>query len=104
MSEGAAMLILEREERARDRGAKMYARLAGYGQTCDATHIVMPDMNGQVAAMQGAIADAGLKPESIDYINAHATSRLSEILLKLELLKVFWVTGLAILPSARPNP
>lgn len=74
MAEGAAMLILEREERARERGAKMYARLAGYGQTCDATHIVMPDVNGQIAAMQCAIADAGLKPESIDYINAHATS------------------------------
>lgn len=52
----------------------MYARLAGYGQTCDATHIVMPDMNGQVAAMRAAIEDAGLRPESIDYINAHATS------------------------------
>jgi 3-oxoacyl-[acyl-carrier-protein] synthase II len=74
MSEGAAVLILEREERARDRGAKMYARLAGYGQACDAAHIVMPDMHGQVAAMQGAIEDAGLKPESVDYINAHATS------------------------------
>ena len=52
----------------------MYARLAGYGQACDAAHIVMPDMHGQVAAMQGAIEDAGLKPESVDYINAHATS------------------------------
>ncbi|SEL36362.1 beta-ketoacyl-ACP synthase II [Nitrosovibrio tenuis] len=74
MSEGAAMLILEREDRAKDRGAKMYARLAGYGQACDAAHIVMPDMNGQVAAMRGALEDAGLKPETVDYINAHATS------------------------------
>jgi 3-oxoacyl-[acyl-carrier-protein] synthase II len=74
MSEGAAIIVLEREDRARNRGAKMYARLAGYGQACDAAHIVMPDVNGQVAAMQGAIEDAGLKPESVDYINAHATS------------------------------
>lgn len=74
MSEGAAMLILESEERARNRGAKMYARLAGFGQACDATHIVMPDVNGQVSAMQGAIEDAGLKSDSVDYINAHATS------------------------------
>jgi 3-oxoacyl-[acyl-carrier-protein] synthase II len=74
MSEGAAILVLEREEQARSRGAKMYARLAGFGQACDATHIVMPDIGGQVAAMQGAIEDAGLKPESVDYINAHATS------------------------------
>jgi 3-oxoacyl-[acyl-carrier-protein] synthase II len=74
MSEGAAILVLEREEQARRRGAKMYARLAGFGQACDATHIVMPDIGGQVAAMQGAIEDAGLEPESVDYINAHATS------------------------------
>ncbi|MGH8684270.1 MAG: beta-ketoacyl-[acyl-carrier-protein] synthase family protein, partial [Nitrosospira sp.] len=70
MSEGAGMLILEKEEGARQRGAKMYARLAGYGQTCDATHIVMPNMDGQVAAMQAAIQDAGMKPDSIDHINA----------------------------------
>jgi len=74
MSEGAGVLILEKEENAKQRGAKMYARLAGYGQACDATHIVMPDMNGQVAAMQLAITDAGMEPDSIDYINAHATS------------------------------
>ncbi|MGH8763537.1 MAG: beta-ketoacyl-ACP synthase II [Nitrosospira sp.] len=74
MSEGAGMLILEKEEGAKQRGAKIYARLAGYGQACDATHIVMPDMGGQIAAMQAAIQDAGLKPDSIDHINAHATS------------------------------
>lgn len=74
MAEGAGVLILEKEESAKGRGAKMYARLAGYGQTCDATHIVMPDMNGQVAAMRLAITDAGMEPDSIDYINAHATS------------------------------
>jgi 3-oxoacyl-[acyl-carrier-protein] synthase II len=74
MSEGAGILVLEREESARNRGAKTYARLAGFGQACDATHIVMPDIKGQVAAMRGAIEDAGLEPESVDYINAHATS------------------------------
>jgi 3-oxoacyl-[acyl-carrier-protein] synthase II len=74
MAEGAGVLILEKEERAKQRGAKIYARLAGYGQACDATHIVMPDMNGQVAAMRLAITDAGMEPDSIDYINAHATS------------------------------
>ena len=74
MSEGAGILILEKEENARQRGAKGYACLAGFGQACDAAHIVMPDMNGQVAAMRGAIADAGLEPGDIDHINAHATS------------------------------
>lgn len=74
MSEGAGMLILENEEGAKQRGAKIYARLAGYGQACDATHIVMPDMDGQVAAMRAALRDAGMEPDSVDHINAHATS------------------------------
>jgi 3-oxoacyl-[acyl-carrier-protein] synthase II len=74
MGEGAGILILEKEEQARSRGAKIYAQLAGYGQACDATHIVMPDMEGQIAAMRGAIRDAGMEPDSIEYINAHATS------------------------------
>lgn len=74
MGEGAGILILEREEAAQQRGAKIYAELAGYGCACDATHIVAPDMGGQVAAMQIALDDAGLTPDKIDYINAHATS------------------------------
>ncbi|ODT84404.1 MAG: beta-ketoacyl-[acyl-carrier-protein] synthase II [Nitrosomonadales bacterium SCN 54-20] len=74
MGEGAGILILEKEEQARHRGAKIYAELAGYGQACDATHIVMPDMEGQIAAMQEAIRDAGMEPDSIEHINAHATS------------------------------
>ncbi|HEU4854512.1 MAG TPA: beta-ketoacyl-ACP synthase II [Nitrosospira sp.] len=74
MGEGAGILILEKEEQARGRGAKIYAELAGYGQACDATHIVMPDMEGQIAAMREALRDAGMEPDSIEYINAHATS------------------------------
>src|SRR5687768_2973997 len=74
MGEGAGILILEREEQARRRGAKIYAQLAGYGQACDASHIVMPDIEGQVAAMGEAIRDAGMDPDSVDHINAHATS------------------------------
>jgi 3-oxoacyl-[acyl-carrier-protein] synthase II len=74
MGEGAGILILEKEEQARNRGAKIYAELAGYGQACDATHIVMPEMEGQIAAMREAIRDAGMEPDSIEYINAHATS------------------------------
>jgi 3-oxoacyl-[acyl-carrier-protein] synthase II len=74
MGEGAGMLTLEKEEEAIRRGAKIYARLAGYGCACDATHLVAPDMDGQVAAMQAAIQDAGMTPDQVDYINAHATS------------------------------
>lgn len=74
MSEGAGILILEREEAAQRRGAKVYAQLAGYGCACDATHIVAPDMDGQVAAMQTALDDAKVSPNQVGYINAHATS------------------------------
>lgn len=74
MGEGAGILILEKEEAAQRRGARIYARLAGYGCACDAAHIVAPDRDGQVAAMQAAIQDAGMTPDQVDYINAHATS------------------------------
>lgn len=74
IGEGAGILILEKEEAAQRRGAKIYAQLAGYGCACDAAHIVAPDMEGQVAAMQTAIEDAGMTPDQVDYINAHATS------------------------------
>lgn len=74
IGEGAGILILEKEEAAQRRGAKIYARLAGYGCSCDAAHIVAPDMDGQVAAMQTAIQDAGMTADQVDYINAHATS------------------------------
>ncbi|MER0204418.1 MAG: beta-ketoacyl-[acyl-carrier-protein] synthase II [Nitrosomonas sp.] len=74
MGEGAGILVLEREDAALKRGAKIYAQLAGYGCACDATHIVAPDIDGQVAAMQAALDDAGVTPAQVDYINAHATS------------------------------
>ncbi|GKS69900.1 3-oxoacyl-[acyl-carrier-protein] synthase II [Nitrosomonas sp. PY1] len=74
MGEGAGVLVLEEQSNAEGRGAKTYAKLAGYGCACDATHIVAPDMVGQVAAMQTALQDASVKPDSVDYINAHATS------------------------------
>lgn len=74
MGEGAGILVLEREDAALKRGAKIYARLAGYGCACDATHIVAPDIDGQVAAMQAALDDADVTSGQVDYINAHATS------------------------------
>ena len=74
MGEGAGILVLETEEAALKRGAKIYARLAGYGCACDATHIVAPDIEGQVAAMQAALDDADVTSGQVDYINAHATS------------------------------
>jgi len=76
MSEGSGILILESEEHAKARGAKILAEFAGYGASADAYHITSPDPEGSggALAITNAIADAGLKPEDIQYYNAHGTS------------------------------
>ncbi|MBI3175828.1 MAG: beta-ketoacyl-ACP synthase II [Chloroflexi bacterium] len=76
MAEGAGVLILEEEEHARARGARILCEFKGYGTTDDAHHISAPAENGAGAALSMSLAlqDAGLKPEDIGYINAHGTS------------------------------
>ncbi len=74
MGEGGGVLVLETLEHARKRGAKIYAELAGFGLTDDAHHITAPSLDGPTRSMKLAIEDAGLKPEDIDYLNAHGTS------------------------------
>lgn len=76
MGEGAGILLLEELDHALARGADIYAELAGYGATCDAYHMTAPrpDGSGGAEAMAMALRDGGVRPEDVDYINAHGTS------------------------------
>ena len=76
MGEGAGAIILEELEHAKARGAKIYAELIGYGSTTDAYHITSPSPDGEggANAMARALRNANIKPEEVDYINAHGTS------------------------------
>jgi 3-oxoacyl-(acyl-carrier-protein) synthase len=75
MGEGSGVLILESRKRAEQRGAQIYAEMAGYGASADAHHVVAPEPQGRGAtkAMEQAIESAGVHPHEVDYINAHGT-------------------------------
>src|SRR5204862_2569795 len=76
LGEGAWIYVIEELEHAKERGAKMYAEITGYGATCDAYHRVRLEESGDepARAMRLALEDAGRAPEEIDYVNLHGTS------------------------------
>ncbi len=90
MGEGAGVVVFESLEHAKARGAKIYGELVGYGATCDAYHITSPAENGSGAAkaMEVAIEDAGIKPEEIDYVNAHGTGTHHNDLFETKAIKL----------------
>ena len=73
LGEGAAMVVLENMDRAKARGAAILGEIVGFGMSSDASDIVLPSLEGAASAMRACLADAGLAPEEVDYINAHGT-------------------------------
>ncbi|MFL6230923.1 MAG: beta-ketoacyl-[acyl-carrier-protein] synthase family protein [Pyrinomonadaceae bacterium] len=90
LGEGAWVFVLEELERARARGAKIYAEITGYGATCDAYHRVRLEENGEepARAMRLALADAGHAPSEVDYVNLHGTSTLLNDRIETQALKL----------------
>ncbi|HEV2343638.1 MAG TPA: beta-ketoacyl-ACP synthase II [Actinocrinis sp.] len=103
LAEGAAVMVLEPLDAAVGRGAHVYAELCGFGQTNDAHHMTAPDPTGAGAgaAIELALADAGLAPERIGYINAHATStRMADAAEALAILRTFGAHAKSLAVSA----
>ena len=87
LGEGAAALVLEDWEHAQQRGARIYCELAGFGQSCDHTHLVRPDAQGQSRAIVAALREAGLEPAQVGYVNAHGTATLEGDPIEIAALK-----------------
>jgi nodulation protein E len=77
LGEGAGIFVLENRDRAMARGAEILGEIAGFGMSSDAADIVLPSMTGAVAAIQACLADGGIAPEEVDYINAHGTGTMA---------------------------
>jgi len=90
LGEGSAFLVLEAAERARARGARVYAELAGWGTSCDATHLTKPDATGQALAILQALRQAAMRPSDVGYCNAHGTATKAGDAVEAEALALVW--------------
>ena len=78
LAEGAGMVVLERADHAKARGAEILAQIAGVGMSADAADLVAPTLEGAARAIRACLADANLSVDAIDYINAHGTGTVSQ--------------------------
>lgn len=104
IGEGAGILVLENAETAAARGATALAEIAGYGTTSDAKDLVRPDPEGAAAAMRSAIANSGLSPDAIDYVNAHGTGTIMNDIVETEALRTIFGSRLQQLPVSSTKP
>ncbi len=104
LGEGAAMLVLEPLEAALARGAKPLAEIVGFGMTADAAHITQPVTSGPARAMAKALADAGLAPEQVTYINAHGTATEANDRTETAAIRSVFGSHADSSPSAPPSP
>jgi 3-oxoacyl-[acyl-carrier-protein] synthase II len=101
LGEGAAALVLEEWEHARQRGARIHAEIVGYGASCDRSHLVRPSADGQARAVRAALKDAGLEPADVGYVNAHGTATVEGDPVEIAaLLQVFGDRAPALAVSA----
>ena len=97
------MIVLEREERAEARGAHIYGCVEGHGSTCDANHPTapLPDGSAAAAAMQNALARAGIAPASVDYVNAHGTGTVDNDVAEARALRKVFGASLPAVSSTK---
>lgn len=98
LGEGGAALVLEDWEHAIARGARIHGEMVGYGTSCDHSHLVRPEAAGQVRALEAALADGGLSPADIDYINAHGTATAEGDPVEVAAIKTVFGERAATLP------
>ena len=98
LGEGAAALVLEDWDHAVARGARIHAEMVGYGASCDRSHLVRPEAEGQVRAIRAALKDGGLSAEEIGYVNAHGTATLEGDPTEVAALKTVFGERSGVLP------